>query len=727
MSIIYYENEKTFNLSTPETSYVIRLEQGRVPAHIYYGKKLADISGINETVDFDGTGWCGVYDWSDPVLSPENMQLEYSFQGLDARTPSFHANYYDGSFITEAYYSGHKIYAGKKPLDGLPSTYVEDDGEADTLEIYLTDKLRGMKITLVYTVYNTADAITRNVIVENNGSDTINLKSVQSLNVDFDNKDYDFVHLHGCWANERHIERTPLMMGYQGIDSKRGSSSHNHSPFVALMGKNATENSGDVYGFSLVYSGNFIAGAEVNYKHMTRVIMGINSHNFNWVLEPGKSFTTPEAVMVYSDGGLGKMSRTFHDLYRTRLCRGKYRDIERPVLLNNWEGTYFDFNEEKILNIAKAAKGVGVELMVLDDGWFGHRDDDKSSLGDWYTDKRKLPNGIDGLANKVVDLGMRFGLWFEPEMVSPDSDLYRAHPDWCLHVNGRARSLCRDQLILDLSRDDVCEYVINAVSSVLSSAPITYVKWDMNRNMSEVGSDLLSPENQPEVAHRYILGLYKILKNITESFPDVLFEGCSGGGGRFDAGMLAYFNQYWTSDDSEAVERIYIQYGTSLVMPCLTMGAHVSAVPNHQVGRTTPLKLRGDVAMTGQFGYELDITKMSEDELEEIREQIKFYKKIRETVHFGDMYRLISPFDGRTCALEYTSKDKNTAVLFFYTLVGHPGYDNTSVKFEGLEPDALYKDRESGKVYSGAVLMDAGLKFMTRKDYESRVIIFDKQ
>ncbi|MDY3928340.1 MAG: alpha-galactosidase [Clostridia bacterium] len=455
--------------------------------------------------------------------------------------------------------------------------------------------------------------------------------------------------------------------------------------------------------------------------------MGINSFDFNWLLKPGEEFNAPETVMVYSAHGLGEMSRTYHKLYRTRLCRGKYRDIERPILINNWEGTYFDFNEEKILNIAKTAKKAGVELMVLDDGWFGKRNDDRSSLGDWYVNKEKLPNGIGGLAKKINDLGMMFGLWFEPEMISPDSDLYREHPDWCLHVEGRERSEGRNQLILDLSREDVCDYIIDFMTDYLKNAPISYIKWDMNRNMTEIGSALLPPERQEETAHRYMLGLYKILEKLTSEFPDVLFEGCSGGGGRFDAGMLPYFVQYWTSDDTDAGMRMYIQHGTSMVMPSSTMGSHVSAVPNHQTGRTSSLKTRGAVAMCGQFGYELDVTQMTDEELSEIAQQIKEYKEIREVVHKGDMYRLESPFEGRNTVWEYVSEDKNTVVLFRFTTESLPAYRSVKEKFEGLEENALYVRRDNGEIYSGSVLMNCGILFKNQQDFDSEIVIFDKK
>lgn len=430
--------------------------------------------------------------------------------------------------------------------------------------------------------------------------------------------------------------------------------------------------------------------------------------------------------MVYSDSGFGKMSRIYHKLYRTRLARGKYRDTSRPVLINNWEATYMDFNEEKILDIAKKAKDLGIELMVLDDGWFGHRDSDNSSLGDWYSDKRKLPNGVEGLAKKVSEMGMKFGLWFEPEMISPDSDLMKAHPDWYMHTNDRAPSLGRNQLILDYTRDDVCEYIINAVSTILENAPISYVKRDMNRNMSDIGSPMLSAQNQQEAAHRYILGLYKVMDTLTSRFPDVLFESCSGGGGRFDGGILYYMPQGWTSDDTDAVERMYIQYGTSLVYPSSCMAAHVSAVPNHQTGRVTPLKTRGDVAMCGRFGYELDLTKLTAEESEIVKEQINRYHKLEGIIHNGDMYRIKSPFEGNTVSWEFVSEDKNTVVLCVYKILTKVEHELEIIKLKGLIPDAMYKNTETGNIYRGDALMNIGLKKHNFTDFSSEITVFEK-
>ena len=725
MSIDYCDEQKIFNIKTKNSSYVLGVLLDKDLINLHYGKKIDKY--VIDFENFPVRGQCfAPNDVKGYGLSTDILPMEYPCYGsADLRTPAFHAEYEDGSRITKLEYEGYEIFDGKKKLQGLPATYVEDDSEAQTLEITLCDKLTGLKIILSYTTFYELDAIAKSVRIINGGNQNINVKSALSSTTSFFDKDFDFVHLEGGWARERSIQKRPLINGIMSVDSKRVSSSHFHSPFMALSRPNATETTGEVYGFSLVYSGNHIEQADVNAYDLVRVNVGINPFDFGWLLEPNEEFQTPEVILTYSDEGFGKMSRAYHKLYRTRLCRGKFRDSERPVLINNWEATYFDFNEEKILNIAKKAKSVGVELMVLDDGWFGKRNNETSSLGDWVVNENKLPDGIESLARKVQDIGMKFGLWFEPEMISRDSDLYRSHPDWCIHVEGREVTPSRCQFVLDLSREDVRDYIFEAISNILASAPISYVKWDMNRNITELGSAKLPPQRQQELAHRYILGIYEVLERITNAFPDVLFEGCSGGGGRFDAGMLYYFPQYWTSDDSDAVERMYIQYGTSLTMPTSSMGAHVSAVPNHQIGRVTALKTRGDVAFAGQFGYELDLNTLTDEEIEAIKEQIKQYKEIREIVHQGDMYRLKNPFEGRNCAWEFVKDDD--VVLMYYTLFGRCNLGRTCVSLSGLDEAAEYINKETGKVYSGSFLMNVGLYFEDGKDFDSKILIFKRK
>ena len=464
----------------------------------------------------------------------------------------------------------------------------------------------------------------------------------------------------------------------------------------------------------------------VDTYNRTRLYTGINPFDFEWKLDKGECFNTPECVLVYSDSGFSKMSHTYHKLISQRLCRGTYRDAERPVLLNNWEATYFDFDEEKIVNIAKKASEAGVELMVLDDGWFGERNDDRTSLGDWFVNKEKLPNGISGLAEMVNKLGLIFGLWFEPEMISEVSKLYQEHPDWCLHVEGRSRSLCRNQLILDYSRDDVCDYIIETLSDIFTNANIEYIKWDMNRNMSEIGSAVLPADRQRETAHRYMLGLYRVLETLKTRFPHILMEGCSGGGGRYDMGMFYYFDQFWTSDDSDAVERQFIQTGTSYGYPTNVMGAHVSAVPNHQVHRMTDIDTRARVAYSGQFGYELDQGLLSDEEFESVKEQIKFYKKYSSVFHKGDMYRIKSPFDDNMTVREFISEDTNTVIVEIFVIKGVPATPMFVVKLKGLDENCMYRDELTGIEYPGDFLMNIGLRQTTSKDYTSEIMVLKK-
>lgn len=726
MSITY--NGGVFHLQTKNTSYIMTLRMNTL-LHAYYGKRTDDLSGIDGTVYSVGDGFYAVDtgDNYESYFSTAGQLLEYSVYGVtDKSDCAFFAQFEDGTSFFRPLYKSHRIYAGKPGLPGLPATYTENDSEADTLEITLRDDDKDLELVLRYSVFEDTDIITRNVDVVNKSQGTVSLNSAMSASIDFTDKDFDFVHLYGAWARERNIQKQPLMNASYHVDSKRGSSSHFHSPFVALARKNTTENMGEVYGFSFVYSGNFYAGTDVNFYNRTRFLMGINPYDFCWKLEPGKTFVTPEVVMTYSDEGYGKMSRSFHKLYRTRLVRGKYRDAERPVLLNNWEATSFNFDEKMILDIARGAKELGIEMLVLDDGWFGKRNDDKSSLGDWFENREKLPEGVDGLARKINDMGLKFGLWFEPEMISPDSELYRAHPDWCIHSGNNPRTLGRNQLILDLSRRDVCDYIKGFMTEILTRANIEYVKWDMNRNFGETGSELLDKDHTGEFAHRYMLGLYDVLEYITNKFPDVLFEGCSGGGGRFDAGMLYYFPQFWTSDDTDACERMFIQYGTSMVMPASSMGAHVSVSPNHQCGRITSLDSRAFVAMCGTYGYEMDVSKMTDEEKQRSREHIEIFKRVRDVIHKGNMYRLRSPFDGNYCAFQYVSEDKSRCVLVFSTVLAHPNMERFRVKFEGLDPFGIYRERNTRHIYSGAVMMNVGMARTSGSDFSSQMYEFER-
>ena len=721
MGIIFNKENRLFHIKSKKTSYVMRvLETGHL-INLYWGRKI-NSNKIDYVVK---KRQCGSFlanlDNVD-ALHLEIIPQEYpSYGNPDLRSPAVQIKLANGTTVTDFRYYSHEIYNGKKALQGLPATYVENEDEAETLEITLKDELAGLRVILSYTVFKNYDVITRSCKVVNDSKEEVDVLRALSANVDFRHSDFDLIQLSGSWARERHIIRTPLRNGGQCVESRRGASSHAQNPFIALVSKDTTEDKGEVYGFNLVYSGNFLANVEVDMHSNARAQIGINPFDFTWNLEAGDEFQTPEAVMVYSPNGLTEMSHIYHDLYRERLCRGTHRDKERPILINNWEATYFDFNNEKIKDIAKESSNLGIELFVLDDGWFGERNNDDCSLGDWFVNEEKLKGGLSSLVKDINEMGMQFGLWFEPEMISPKSKLYEEHPDWCIHIEGRVRSEARKQLILDLSREEVCDAVIEMLTNVLKSAPISYVKWDMNRNMTEIGSPAWPAKKQKEVAHRYMLGLYKILENITTNFPNILFESCSGGGGRFDGGMLYYMPQTWTSDDTDAIERLKIQEGTSLVYPVSTMGSHVSAVPNHQVYRITPLHTRGVVAMAGSFGYELDITKMTDEEKEEVKSQVKFYKNIRKTIQFGDLYRLKSAFDSNEAAWMNISKDGNNLVVSYVKKYAEANVLPKRLKLKALDENSLYEISETGEVFGGDELMYIGLEIgELNGDYQAR-------
>ncbi|WP_138494881.1 alpha-galactosidase [Paenibacillus pinistramenti] len=714
MGIIVNEQNGLFHLQSSEMSYLIQIVNG-YPVHVYWGARLKHRESMNDLL----------------IHSPEGAGLdrlpqEYPQYGSgDFRNPAYQAELEDGTRITELKYEGFRITKGKPALSGLPAVYTEEENEAETLELELKDAYSGLKVVLLYTIFADRNVVVRSARLSNEGEQKLRLRRALSASVDFTGRsDLELLYLSGAWSREGNITRRPLLQGETRIDSKRGMSSHQFNPFAALVTKETTENHGEAFGFSLVYSGNFEAGAEVDAFGSARVSIGLNAFDFAWQLDRGESFQTPEAVMVYSGEGLGGMSRTYHRLYRTRLCRGQYRDEERPILVNNWEATYFNFNADKLVSIAEEGAKLGIELFVLDDGWFGKRDSDNSSLGDWVEDRRKLPDGLKDVAERVNKLGLKFGLWFEPEMISPDSELYRKHPDWCLHVPGRRRSELRWQLVLDYTRKEVRDYIYDSLAAIFSTVPVAYVKWDMNRCLTEIGSAALPPERQAETAHRYVLGLYELLERITADFPHILFESCSSGGGRFDPGMLYYMPQTWTSDDTDAVERLKIQYGTSLVYPVSAIGAHVSAVPNHQVGRITPLEFRGDVAMSGNFGYELDLTKFTDEEKEIVKRQVQTYKQIRGLVQKGDLYRLKSPFEGNESAWMFISEDKEEVLVYYFQVMAVPHPPLRSLRLAGLDPELEY-EVESGEgggksVLGGDRLMQLGLPLnLKQKDYES--------
>lgn len=714
MSIFYDENQKSFYLGAGKASYVLHVdEDGRLlnqhwGARVPDGAIQPDLSHYPTLASFDprtnalpwelptrGSGWYG-----EPAVAATNAK---------------------GDDMVQLTYVSHAIYMGKNRLPGLPATFARREGDAETLEIDLMDRLTGLRVTAVYGVFERTGAITRSLRLKNESGEDMQINGVLSASAPVHGSGYDVIHLKGAWARERHVMRQTQGEGEYRIFSQRGASGHEANPFLALCEKSATEFSGEVWAVSLVYSGSFEALSYVNNTENSRLSIGMNPDVFTWKLEPGETFVSPEAAMVYSPDGLNGMSHAFHRLYSENLMRSKWFERDRPILINNWEATYFNFNEEKILQIARRAKELGVEMLVLDDGWFGKRNTDNCSLGDWVVNPEKLPGGLNGLSDRLHDLGLKFGLWFEPEMISPDSDLYRAHPDWCLHLDGRARVEMRNQLILDLSRKEVQDYIIESVSAVLESARIEYVKWDMNRNMTEPFSGAQTPARQKETQHRYMLGLYRVLEEITARFPEILFESCSGGGGRFDPGMLYYMPQTWTSDDSDAAERMFIQYGTSFVYPPCAMGAHVSAVPNHQTGRTTAMQTRGDVALGGNFGFELDLSQLSDADAETVRRLIEREKQVRTLVRTGEFTRLLSPFDHPYAAWQFRARDNSEALICAYRLMTRPATPHLLLRASGLDESAVYMD-DDGNTCSGAALTRYGLWLHLPGDFTSKVI-----
>ena len=626
----------------------------------------------------------------------------------DYRITAAAAVHQDGSCALDLRYKGYRIIKGKYAINGLPAVYV-DENEAETLEIVLKDKYSDIEVTLRYGVLPKLDIITRCASVANNTNEPVILTKAASLCLDIPHGKWEWVHFHGRHAMERLTERMPLCHGIQESSSKRGTSSHHQNPTVLLCSPDCTETSGSCIGAALMYSGSFQTKIQLDQMEQVRLVMGINPELFRWELKPSEVFDTPEVIMSYSSNGMEKLSHNFHKVIREHVCRGKYKLAERPVLINNWEATYFDFSEEKILKIAEQAASLGVDMLVLDDGWFGKRDDDCSGLGDWFVSEEKLNGGLGKLAEKIKSLGMKFGLWFEPEMVSEDSDLYRSHPDWAIKIPSRNPVRSRYQLVLDMINPEVRDYLFGAISDILKNADISYIKWDMNRSICDWYTPCLSAENQGEMPHRYVLGLYELLERLTTAFPDVLFEGCSGGGGRFDAGMLYYCPQIWCSDDTDAFERTKIQYGTSFFYPVSAIGSHVSAVPNHQTGRITPIETRAVTAMAGSFGYELDLNTLSHDEKQEVKEQIVRFKKDGPLIHNGLYYRLSDSLNDKYAMWGFVSEDKKEVLVHGVIFRTEPNRTQYLAKLRGLLPDTNYRLAENGEVYKGSALMNGGI------------------
>lgn len=710
MPIKFHKTTKIFHLYNQEISYIFKILKNNQLGQLYYGKAIKDRENFDHLFETMQRPMASCAFEGDLTFSLEHIKQEYPAYGSgDMRHPAIEIVQANGSRIISFNYQGHTIISGKPKLDKLPATYVESPDEATTLLITLYDNIIDSKIILSYTIFENMPVITRNAYIENCGEQKITLEQVMSMSLDLPDKEYEMIELTGAWARERSIKERKLEHGIQSIYSLRGCSSNNFNPFIALKRENCNEYAGEVLGFSFVYSGNFLAQVEVDTYDVTRVMMGIHPHCFSWSLEKGESFQTPEVVMVYSNDGLNKMSQTYHKLYQRRLARGKYRDQVRPILVNNWEATYFDFDEEKIMDIAGTAQKLGIELFVLDDGWFGKRNNDVAGLGDWYPNLQKLPSGISGLSRKINNLGMKFGLWFEPEMVNKNSDLYRNHPQWILETPNRPSSHGRNQFVLDFSNPEVVIYVYNMMTEVIDKANISYIKWDMNRCMTEVYSSCHDGESQGRVMHEYILGVYQLYELLTSRFPEILFESCASGGARFDPGMMYYAPQCWTSDDTDALERLKIQYGTSMVYPVSSLGAHVSAAPNHQLLRNTPIETRANVAYFGTFGYELDLNKLSMDEQIKVKEQITFMKDYREIIQFGTFYRLKSPFEGNETVWMVVSQDQNTAIIGYYRTLQEVNVGYRRVKLLGLDPDKEYHVNLNNTVHYGDELMNLGL------------------
>lgn len=706
MGIYYQQENRIFTLHTTHTTYQMKVDAFGFLLHMYYGGKIS--GNMDYLLTYYDRGFSGnPFDvGADRTYSLDVLPQEYPVMGMgDYRNSALIIRNGDESECCDLRYKSHRIYKGKYGLKGLPAVYASED-EAQTLEILLEDSASGVQVKLLYGVLEKEDIITRSAEISNCGTAGIVVEKAASACLDFVTGDYDLLSFWGRHVMERNLQRREIAHGSFGIGSRRGTSSHQYNPAVILAGKNTTEEHGNCYGLVFVYSGNFMCEAEKDQFEQTRVLMGLHSDLFHYSLEPGETLTVPETILGYTDKGLGQLSILFHRCIMEHICRGRYRDLPRPVILNSWEAAYFDFDGETICGLAKDAAALGIDMVVMDDGWFGKREDDNSGLGDWQVNQRKLGCTLKELTEKVNGFGVKFGLWIEPEMVSEDSSLYREHPDWALQTPGRKPVRGRNQLVLDFTRKDVRDAVFKAICGVLDQGNIEYIKWDMNRSISDVYS---MQDKQGKVAYDYVLGVYDFLEKLIKRYPDMLIEGCSGGGGRFDAGMLYYTPQIWCSDNTDALDRVLIQYGTSFLYPVAAVGAHVSAVPNHQTGRGVSLHTRGVTAMAGAFGYELDPGELTDEERDEIRRQIRQYKKHEELIRKGDYFRLSDPFQDTYAAWQFTSKDKDRVLLNVVMLEVHGNMPVTYVKLRGLQGDMVYEDVDTGKRYYGSALMEAGM------------------
>ncbi|WML28464.1 alpha-galactosidase [Neobacillus sp. OS1-33] len=716
MLIHVNQEDRQFHLTNGQVSYIFHVMKNGQLGHLYYGKALRhrdDFSHL-QTYDVPTGATTHVYA-DDPAFGLETLRQEFPAYGnSDFREPAISVSKATANHIPSFTYESYQILEGKPRLEGLPATYTEDNHDASTLQILLKDEFLQAELQLNYTIFRDKPVITRSAALINKGTEGLIIDRLMGASLDLPDKDFVFTHLAGTWSRERHVKERNLETGIQSISSLRGASSHHHNPFLALKRPDTTEHTGEVYGFNFIYSSNFLMQIEVDHYDMARLTVGIHPFGFKWNLQPQASFQTPEVVMVYSNQGLNGMSQAFHSLYREHLIQAQWRKGVRPILINNWEATYFDFDEEKLVKIAKSASELGIELLVLDDGWFGKRNDDTSSLGDWHVDLNKLPNGLESLSGKIAKTGMKFGLWFEPEMISPNSELFTEHPDWAVGLPGQHYTLGRNQLVLDFSRQEIVDYLYEKMSAIIKQANLSYIKWDMNRNITEAFSQKLAVDQQGEFFHRYILGVYRLYDRLTTEFPHVLFESCAGGGGRFDPGMLYYAPQAWTSDDTDAIERLKIQYGTSFAYPLYSMGSHVSAVPNHQTLRQAPLQTRANTAYFGTFGYELDPLTLTAEERAEIKEQVAFYKQHRGLMRDGQFYRCLSPFSNNETAWMVVSQDQSEALIGWYKVLATPNpRKHQTLRLSGLDESKMYKVSGSERTFYGDELMNVGLPLPT--------------
>lgn len=737
MSIHISKDERLFHLETENSSYVFRVLENQQLQHLYYGKRIHVKENYGNLASYQTRGFEVSYTADEERIQLSMIPNEYAAYGKgDFRHPAYQVQDATGSRITELKYQGYTLSTGKKRLEILPSTFDDNGDRSEVLTITLKDDIIGLVVKLNYTVFPGQNVIVRNVEFINEGQSDLKLLKAMSLQLDLPDDEFDFIHFSGAWLRERQLCRTELRPGLQSIDSLRYSSSPQNNPFFMLSRKHTTEESGEVYGFNLVYSGNFQNSIEVDHFGTTRVLIGVNPVEFEYLLEPQMSFVTPEAIMSYSAQGMNALSQQLAIFYREHLVNRHFAKRPRPIVLNSWETMYFNLTTDKVLELAKCGQQLGVELFVLDDGWFGHREGDNSSLGDWTTDCRRLPKGISYIADEIHKMGMQFGLWFEPEMVSVDSELYRTHPEWMICTPHRKPSVGRHQYVLDFTNQEVIDYLFDAISSIIQETKLEYIKWDYNRHITDAYTTTLLATKQMEFGHRYILGVYQLLERLTKAYPEVLFESCSSGGGRFDLGMMYYAPQAWTSDDTDPIERLKIQHGTSYGYSLSMMSAHVSASPNEQSGRRTSLDTRAAVAYFGVFGYELDVTTLDAEEAEKVKEQIRFYKKYRDVFQYGNFYRIRSPFEDDAVDWQVVSKDQSTSILVHTSLTSHlnPGY--SVVKFCGLDDGKRYTIAGMDEEFFGDELMNAGIRIVPEEakvgpvistpEYQSHLLIVEE-